>query len=82
MENQEFLQVVTDSFSKFLTTGSRSNEKLKILHGAIARDLEARLDDPKYHIAALGIGNGKEQKNGNISPNTMHRNTSPFRTTI
>ena len=40
MDNQEFLTVVGSSFKKFLETGSRSNEKLKILHGAIARDLK------------------------------------------
>ena len=32
MDNQEFLTVVGNSFKKFLETGSRSNEKLKILH--------------------------------------------------
>lgn len=36
MDNQKFLIVVGNSFKKFLETGSRSNEKLKILHGAIA----------------------------------------------
>ena len=40
MDNHEFLAVVGDSFKKFLETGSRSNEKLKILHGAIAKDDE------------------------------------------
>ena len=40
MDNQEFLNVVGNSFKKFLETGSRSNEKLKILHGAIANDLK------------------------------------------
>lgn len=62
MDNQEFLQVVTDSFHKFLTTGSRSNEKLKILHGAIASDLKTRLCDTNYSVSSLGIGDGKEKK--------------------
>lgn len=61
MDNQEFLTVVGNSFRKFLETGSRSNEKLKILHGAIAKDLKSRLG-AGYSIQSLGIGNGKEMK--------------------
>ena len=61
MDNQEFLNVVGYSFKKFLETGSRSNEKLKILHGAIANDLKKRLGG-SYSIQSLGIGNGKEMK--------------------
>lgn len=61
MDNQEFLTVVGNSFKKFLETGSRSNEKLKILHGAIAQDLKNRLGEG-YHVQSLGIGDGKEMK--------------------
>lgn len=61
MDNQEFLTVVGNSFKKFLETGSRSNEKLKILHGAIAKDLKERLG-AGYYVHSLGIGNGKEMK--------------------
>lgn len=61
MDNQEFLTVVGNSFKKFLETGSRSNEKLKILHGAIAQDLKKRLGNG-YHVQSLGVGNGKEMK--------------------
>ena len=61
MDNQEFLTVVGNSFKKFLETGSRSNEKLKILHGAIARDLQTRLGSG-FSVQSLGIGNGKEMK--------------------
>ena len=61
MDNQEFLNVVGNSFKKFLETGSRSNEKLKILHGAIANDLKKRLGG-SYSIQSIGIGNGKEMK--------------------
>lgn len=61
MDNQEFLMVVGNSFKKFLETGSRSNEKLKILHGAIARDMKSRLG-PGYSVQSLGVGNGKEMK--------------------
>ena len=45
MDNQEFLETIGNSFKKFLFTGSRSNEKLKILHGNISQDLEKRLGD-------------------------------------
>lgn len=62
MDNQEFLIVVGNSFKKFLETGSRSNEKLKILHGAIAKDLKERLADDCYYVQSLGVGNGKELK--------------------
>ena len=61
MDNHEFLTVVRDSFKKFLETGSRSNEKLKILHGAIAKDLKERLGK-EYSVQSLGVGNGKEMK--------------------
>lgn len=59
MDNQEFLRVVSCSFRKFLETGSRSNEKLKILHGKIAMDLKERLGDG-FDVHSLGIGNGQE----------------------
>lgn len=59
MDNQDFLKTVTASFKKFLETGSRSNEKLKILHGAIAKDLNERLGTG-YTINSLGYGKGKE----------------------
>lgn len=59
MDNQEFLTAVENSFRKFLETSSRSNEKLKILHGAIAQDLKERLGN-EYVVKSLGIGNGRE----------------------
>jgi hypothetical protein len=43
MNNTEFLNVVASSFKKYLETGSRSNAKLKILHGEIAKDIKERL---------------------------------------
>lgn len=43
MNNQEFLNVISCSFKEYLSSGSRSNKKLKILHGRIAMDLEQRL---------------------------------------
>ena len=63
MDNRKFLTVVGHSFKKFLETGSRSNEKLKILHGAIAEDLQERLGN-EYNVQSLGVGNGKEMTIG------------------
>lgn len=59
MTNDEFLKVITESFCKFLQTGSRSNEKLKILHGNIAQDLSYKLGGD-YKICSLGFEEGKE----------------------
>ena len=61
MNNEEFLSLIGDSFKKYLYTGSRSNEKLKILHGGIAKDLQNRLGND-YQICSLVIGNGNEVK--------------------
>lgn len=61
MNNAEFLEVVKRTFLKFLTTGSRSNEKLKILHGAIANDLSNRLG-ADFQVKSLGFGDSKEGK--------------------
>lgn len=61
MDNNQFLECLSSSFNKFLETGSRSNEKLKILHGAIARDIINKLGNT-YSISSLGIGDGKEGK--------------------
>lgn len=60
MNNNDFLNCVKESFFKYLDTGSRSNEKLKILHGAIARDLSNRLGT-EYKIHSLGFGDNKEK---------------------
>lgn len=64
MNNTQFLECITQSFLKFLDTGSRSNEKLKILHGAIAEDLLERLKlkDNSYQIKSLGFSDNKEGK--------------------
>lgn len=59
MDNQLFLSVIRNSFKDFLDSGtSRSTAKLKPLHGAIARDLSARLEG--YTIKAQGFGDDKE----------------------
>lgn len=61
MNNTEFLKVVASSFKKYIETSSRSNEKLKILHGEIAKDLKERLGS-EFDVFSLGIGKGKEKK--------------------
>ena len=59
MNNEDFLRIIADSFITCLETSPRSNEKLKILHGAIARDLKSGLGSD-YSIASLGMGIGRE----------------------
>lgn len=61
MTNKQFLQVVKQSFLKFLKTHPRSNKKLIVLHGAIAKDVKSKLGN-RYEIKSLGIGDGKEGK--------------------
>jgi hypothetical protein len=60
MNNSDFLQVITKSFRKYLATHPRSNEKLKILHGALAKNLKEKLAND-YSVRALGYEKGKEQ---------------------
>lgn len=51
-----------------MESGSRSNEKLKILHGAIAKDISDKLNrftslsktSGRFQVSSLGFGNGKE----------------------
>ena len=62
LTNQTFLQVISESFNKFLSSGSsRSTAKLKPLHGAIANDIAFRLGND-YHVFSQGYGKGKETK--------------------
>lgn len=60
LTNAEFLKVISNSFCRFLQKGtSRSTDKLKPLHGAIARDLHEKLGND-YEIISQGYGNDKE----------------------
>jgi len=59
MDNKKFLEIVEQSFKKYLATSARSNEKLKVLHGAIATDLKALLGKD-FNIQSLGFESGKE----------------------
>jgi hypothetical protein len=61
MNNTEFLNCILLSFKKFLETHSRSNQKLIILHGSIAKDLALQLGKD-YQVKSLGYDSGKEAK--------------------
>ena len=61
MNNSDFLEVVKQSFLVYLRTSARSNEKLKVLHGAISADINNRLHDRKYTVSSLGYGTGSEK---------------------
>lgn len=61
MNNDEFLDIIKQSFKKCLETSTRSNKKLKILHGAIAKDLQEKLGN-NFKIYSLGYGNDREEK--------------------
>lgn len=61
--NEQFIDVVRDSFRTYLDIDtSRSNAKLKVLHGHIAQDLQ-ELYGKDYLVQSLGFGDDKE---GNI----------------
>jgi carbonic anhydrase len=59
MDNKKFLEMIESAFKKYLETSARSNEKLKILHGAIADDLQTNLGKG-FSIQSLGFEHGKE----------------------
>ncbi len=61
MNNCNFLHNIGSFFIKCLQTHSRSNEKLKILHSSIAKDISEKLGD-EYIIKSLGLGEGREGK--------------------
>lgn len=60
LTNAAFLNVISHSFEAFLEKGtSRSTDKLKPLHGAIAQDIAERLG-PAYEIWSQGFLYDKE----------------------
>ncbi len=60
MNNAAFLEVISNSFNAFIQSGtSRSTQKLKPLHGAIAHDLSAKLGR-EYEIISQGFGSNRE----------------------
>lgn len=70
MTENKFLIALTNSFKAFHETGSRSNEKLKILHSSISKDL-INLLGPSYVVNSLNIGDGKE---GTIQGRNINKN--------
>jgi len=70
MTENKFLIALTNSFKAFLETGSRSNEKLKILHSSISNDLIVLLG-PEYVVKSLNIGDAKE---GSIQGRYINKN--------
>lgn len=62
MTNTDFLRALSNSFLAFLESRtSRSTQKLRPLHGALAEDLSKRLGGA-YEIVSLGYGNEKEAR--------------------
>ena len=60
LTNQKFLKVVLNSFESFISSKtSRSTQKLKPLHGAIAKDIAVRLGT-QYDVISQGYRAGKE----------------------
>ena len=60
LDNDSFLHVISESFGAFLAKGtSRSNDKLKPLHGAIARDIAEMLGED-YEVGSQGYMFDKE----------------------
>ena len=45
MNNDQLLAILKQAFETFLRTGSRSNEKLKVLHPKIANDILSLLGE-------------------------------------
>lgn len=52
--NAEFINILKQSFKTYLTTGARSNEKLKILHPFIANKILDKLGQD-YYANSLGL---------------------------
>lgn len=59
--NQNFLRILKDAFIKCLKSSPRSNEKLKVLHPAIAKDISACFNDSQYEVNSLSE-NSKHEK--------------------
>lgn len=59
MKDQMFLEAIRQSFETYLTFGSRSNAKLKPLHGTIASDLQKQFGY-EYEVFSLGYKEDKE----------------------
>lgn len=58
MENK-FLKAIESSYRSYLTSGPRSNQKLKVLHSYIAQTLKDKLGED-YGVQSTGINGEKE----------------------
>lgn len=64
MDNQMFLNAVSNAFEAFVESGtSRSTAKLKPLHGSIAQDIAIKLGN-QYIVKSQGYGDDKEASIG------------------
>ncbi len=57
--NEKFIEIINQSYKKYLETGSRSNQKLYILHGFISKTISENIDS-KFTIKSLGFENCNE----------------------
>ncbi len=58
---ERFLKAVQRSYARFVDTSPRSNEKIKVLHGWVIKELRAVLGE-RYTIKGLTEAGGKEQR--------------------
>lgn len=61
MNNTELLSTLKQAFRLFLLSGSRSNQKLYVLHSKIANDILSLLPED-FSCKSLGIGDNKESE--------------------
>lgn len=61
MNNSEFLQVLKESFLTYLKTNPRSNEKLRVLHGAISKDVLSGLGN-QYSVSSIDTDRQRKEK--------------------
>lgn len=52
--NNEFLEILSQTFCKYLAIVAKSNEKLKILHTKITMDLKQKFAQ-EYEVYALSV---------------------------
>lgn len=71
MKDQRFIEAIRQSFETYLQSGSRSNAKLKPLHGTIASDLQ-KLFGNEFKVMSLGFNEGREDTiDGRYFPKTV-----------
>ncbi|QZX49306.1 hypothetical protein [Mycoplasma sp. E35C] len=58
--NKSFNEILKEAFIRYLNTSPRSNEKLKILHGFVAKTIFEKLGND-YQIDSINLDGGKEK---------------------